>query len=98
MSNILMRMQYVKIEEEDLEEKRHQRARYLIYKALEEADSLTRKSSLSYNKFYKPKAKVYVRLRKVRFIFIRARRRACLSVMKQFSYVKRVLSRKKALV
>lgn len=98
MSNIFKRIQYIKIEKEDLEEKQHRRARFLIYKALEQADSLTKQSSLDYNNFHRPKAKAYVRLRKMRLLFVRARRRACLRVMKQFSCLKGALSGKKALV
>ncbi|KAK8942563.1 hypothetical protein KSP39_PZI009383 [Platanthera zijinensis] len=90
-----MRMKYVEIEKEDLEEKRSRRARFLIYRTLEQADSTTsHQASGGKNRgFWSRKPKFYVRLRKkLSCFFLPSRRRSCSGIIvNQISYIKRVL-------
>ncbi|OAY81052.1 hypothetical protein ACMD2_11469 [Ananas comosus] len=87
---------YTRVEEEDPDELRHRRAQYLIYKVLEEAESLSRQY-YSRRRVFKVRVKIGSRLKRLRLaiqgvkLFVRRR------ITKHFKHPNNVLHGKESL-
>ncbi|KAJ8567808.1 hypothetical protein K7X08_020016 [Anisodus acutangulus] len=101
--NILLNRPYMysKIEKEDIEEMRHRRAQFLIYKTLKKADSVVsmRKNSYWFKvKFFKLKIKIGRRLKRLRKSILLLFSASKSGIYKQFichlKYLKRKLEGK----
>ncbi|RWV88978.1 hypothetical protein BHE74_00020438 [Ensete ventricosum] len=79
---------YSRIDNEDAEERRHLKARFLIDKVLEEAESEQRRRSSSKLKVCRLKRRIGLRLKRLRVFISRTRLCVHRQVMKQFRHLR----------
>ncbi|WOL04924.1 hypothetical protein Cni_G13647 [Canna indica] len=79
---------YSRVDKEDSEEMQHLKARFLIYKVLEEADRDQKRRTASKLRVCRLKRKIGLRLKRIRVVISRARLCVCRNVVKQFRYLK----------
>ncbi|CAL9058202.1 unnamed protein product [Musa banksii] len=77
---------YSRVDKEDPEERQHLKARFLIYRTLEEADTRQRRSS-SRLRACRSKRKIGLKLKRLRVPFSRARRCVYRQVVKRFRHL-----------